>query len=312
MDFAFEKPKVNKYIDVFTDSSKTIVSSISFQNADESGIRKRMFREGDIIAGFKLGKIIGRGKFSVVYSVTCEKTGNKFAAKIAVKLPFNPSKYGHCDYRRELSMLLMLDHPNICKIHDYHIGEGFFMMVLPLFRTTWNLKNLSRDVLQNENAARGIMRQAVSALIYCHDRGVYHRDFKIDNILISLRGEVCLTDFGISSIAPFQGARIRGRNGSKLWVAPELYYRRVDFYNGEKSDAFSVGVLLFKLTQGKYPFLRRNGGDPAVESVRHSQPIRIQTGTRSLQDLLSRLLHPNPRRRIAVREIPSHSWYRRN
>ena len=103
----------------------------------------------------------------------------------------------------------------------------------------------------DEVAGKFFFHQLVSILEYLHnDRGIVHRDLKLENILLTSDFDVKLTDFGFSK--KVRGSMLKSQRGTFSYMAPEI--KAGYDYNGQQSDIFSLGVILFVIVVGIFPF----------------------------------------------------------
>ena len=108
----------------------------------------------------------------------------------------------------------------------------------------------------HENEIRFLFRQVVSAISYCHQRNVAHRDIKLENILLNdQKNQVKLIDFGFSTCIP-NDKKVKLFCGTPSYMAPEIV-SKVE-YAGPPADVWALGVLLFALLCGRFPFKGQN------------------------------------------------------
>ncbi len=104
----------------------------------------------------------------------------------------------------------------------------------------------------HEIEAKYLFKQVVSALYYCHQRNVTHRDIKLENILLNeAKTQVKLIDFGFSTCIP-NDKKIKLFCGTPSYMAPEIVSKKE--YCGPPADVWALGVLLFALLCGRFPF----------------------------------------------------------
>lgn len=103
----------------------------------------------------------------------------------------------------------------------------------------------------SEGEAMPIFRQIVEAVAYCHRQGVYHRDIKSENVLIDKYRKIKIIDFGFS-IKSAPSTKLTLFCGTPNYMSPEIILKRD--YIGGPSDTWALGVLLFVLTAGYFPF----------------------------------------------------------
>ncbi|XP_051718410.1 serine/threonine-protein kinase pim-3-like [Ctenopharyngodon idella] len=144
--------------------------------------------------------------------------------------------------------------PQIIKLLDWYETRKEYILVIE--RPT-PCKDLRKYLVQNdgrisESKARAVMHQVVTAERICFERGVFHSDIKLENLLINENSlQVKLIDFGVSrSLKTFGYTRY---NGTKLYAPPEAFHRRWR-YHAKPATVYSLGVLLFVLLFGKYPY----------------------------------------------------------
>ncbi|KAE8773679.1 CBL-interacting protein kinase 29 [Hordeum vulgare] len=153
------------------------------------------------------------------------------------------------------------------------------------------------DGRMTEDLARHYFRQLVSAVRYCHSRGVYHRDIKPENLLLDGEGELKVADFGLGAIALC---------GTPAYVAPEILSKQG--HHPAKVDIWSCGVVLFVLAAGYLPF----NDTSLINMYRKIYAGRFRCPnwfSPALRHLLRRILDPNPATRIDTDGIMEHPWF---
>jgi len=151
----------------------------------------------------------------------------------------------------------------------------------------------------SEKEAQRCFRQVVSALQYCHERGVLHRDVKPKNILVDINGTLKLIDFGMSNW--IEEGKLRSTFcGTPAFASPEIILGIK--YTGPQVDAWSTGVVLYLMVTGKYPF--ENVGEVLTSS--YADPPNI---SEECKDLIKSLLIVDPTKRASLKEVMQHPWY---
>jgi 5'-AMP-activated protein kinase, catalytic alpha subunit len=161
-----------------------------------------------------------------------------------------------------------------------------------------------------EEAAHKYFQQLISAVDYCHSRGVFHRDLKPENLLLDDNDNLKVSDFGLSALSESrrQDGLLHTTCGTPAYVAPEVISRTG--YDGAKSDIWSCGVVLFVLASGYLPFQ----GPNLMEMYR-----KIQHGdfrcpgwfSHKLKKLMYKILDPNPSTRISIQKIKESTWFQK-
>ncbi|KAG1326939.1 putative CBL-interacting protein kinase 32 [Cocos nucifera] len=149
------------------------------------------------IGKYHLGRTIGEGTFAKVKLAVNTETNKNVAIKIIDKKMVLQNKLMH-QVKREISTMKLLHHPNIVKIYEVIATKTKIYLVMEyvsggqLSDKLFYLKRL------DEREARKYFQQLIDSVDYCHGRGVYHRDVKPENLLVDSRGNLKVSDFGLS------------------------------------------------------------------------------------------------------------------
>jgi len=167
-----------------------------------------------------------------------------------------------------------------------------------------------------EDEARFYWQQLLQGVLYCHRKGLCHRDLKLENLLLDEKGEVLkITDFGF---AKFQvDSMPKTILGTAVYVAPEVLESSTAGYDGFIADVWSCGVILYTMIVGNYPFdLGYHGGvgkgnrrNPAIFELLTKADYRLPSrATPELADMFSRIFKPDPSERATVVDLLRHPW----
>ncbi|XP_073787806.1 serine/threonine-protein kinase pim-2 isoform X1 [Danio rerio] len=240
-------------------SCKVQKSSSSSSQEDQTSVQiHKKSSEGDILDRYELGKEIGEGGFGSVYEGKRLEDGLEVAVKIARK-PSNMKYINIAGHPEPLPLeigLLILAHrggkvPEIIELLDWQDQQDRYIMILErpspcvdLFDFIMSLGSIT------ERQAQKIMEQATTAGLMCCRRGVFHRDIKLENLLVNTDTlEVKLIDFGCGAL--LQESGYDSFCGTKEYFPPEYYLD--DEYHAEPSTVWSLGVLLFLLLCQRFP-----------------------------------------------------------
>ena len=161
-----------------------------------------------------------------------------------------------------------------------------------------------------EDVARKYFQQLISAVGFCHARGVFHRDLKPENLLLDENGNLKVSDFGLSAVSDQirQDGLFHTFCGTPAYVAPEVLARKG--YDAAKVDIWSCGVVLFVLMAGYLPFHDQNV--MAMYKKIYKGEFRCPRWfSPELSRLVSRLLDTNPETRISIPEIMENRWFKK-
>nr|XP_048333706.1 CBL-interacting serine/threonine-protein kinase 21 isoform X2 [Ziziphus jujuba var. spinosa] len=206
------------------------------------------------IGKYRLGRTIGEGTFAKVKLAVDTTNGQYVAIKIIDKHMVMESNL-RSQVQREIRTMKLLHHPNIVRITEV-IGTKTKIYIVMEYVSGGQLSDkLSYAKSLSEAEARKVFQQLIDAVDYCHNKGVYHRDLKPENLLLDSKGNVKVSDFGLSALHK-PGNLLSTACGSPSYVAPELLLSKG--YDGAAADIWSCGVILFELLSGYLPFDDRN------------------------------------------------------
>ncbi|KNC53406.1 CAMK protein kinase [Thecamonas trahens ATCC 50062] len=258
---------------------------------------------GFVTADYDMGKVLGTGNFATVRLGVCRKTGRKVAIKVCDKAKFARVQHRVGALLDEVSILRALQHPHILQLYDSYETEDHLYLVLELVSGGDLFDRIVDAGKLSEATARRVLRQVLEAVAYMHDEGVVHRDIKPENILLASRKgvETKVSDFGISRMLSVENGTTMGTMcGTPQYIAPEIVARTA--YDA-KVDMWSLGVLLYVMLSGDYPF---------VDNAPLTIPEQIQRGLYSegAKDLCRRLMQHDPAIRWSAPQALTHPWIR--
>lgn len=156
--------------------------------------------------------------------------------------------------KREMKIMEKLDHPNIAKLYEAFESpkQVFLIMEYVNGGSLHGYLKMKPNRQMPELEAKFLWRQVVQAIYYCHQRNVTHRDIKLENILLDETKTLAkLIDFGFSTCIPHE-RKVKIFCGTPSYMAPEIVSKSE--YSGPPADIWALGVLLFALLCGKFPF----------------------------------------------------------
>ncbi|EHA8591152.1 putative CBL-interacting protein kinase 2 [Cocos nucifera] len=249
---------------------------------------------------FELGRLLGQGTIAKVHYARNLKTGQSVAIKIFDKEKV--LRVGLVDQiKREISVMKLVRHPNIVQLYEVMASKTKIYFVMEYVKGGELFNKVARGKLK-EDIARKCFQQLISAVDYCHSTGVYHRDLKLENVLLDENGSLKVSDFGLSALAESkrQDGLLHAACGTPDYVAPEVINRKG--YDGAKADIWSCGVILFVLVAGYLPFHDSN----LMEMYRKIGKGEFKCPTwfsSDVRKLLYKIIDPNPITRISITKI---------
>ncbi|XP_064624701.1 serine/threonine-protein kinase MARK1-like isoform X2 [Lineus longissimus] len=265
------------------------------------------------------GQTLGKGNFAKVELATHGISKCKVAIKIIDTRKIKED-YTRQNLYREARILAQIRHPNIIRLYETLKATTLYCLVTEYAAGGELLAYLKtyKDQRLSENQARPFVRQLISALHYLHERGVVHRDLKMENIMLDEKKKnIKLVDFGLSNTFSKEEL-LKTHCGSPEYAAPELFTSGKEY--GSEIDIWSLGVIMYALVVGKLPFTT-----PYTDQYRRQKLLQqIQKGliqkhdremsllSTDCRNLLRQLIEPNPELRLPLLEIEAHPWVTKN
>ncbi|KAD6794982.1 hypothetical protein R6Q59_021112 [Mikania micrantha] len=257
---------------------------------------------------YELGRQLGHGTFAKVYHARNMQTSRNVAVKVIGKEKV--IKAGMMEQlKREISVMKMVRHPNIVELLEVMASKSKVYFAMELVKGGELFSKIEKGRLP-ENVARSYFQQLISAVDFCHSRGVYHRDLKPENLLLDEDGNLKVTDFGLSAFSDHlrQDGLLHTTCGTPAYVAPEVIGKKG--YDGAKADIWSCGVILYVLLAGFLPFQDENV--VAMYRKIYRGDFRCPPWFSSdARRLITKLLDPNPEFRLTISKITESPWFKK-
>eukprot|EP00079_Xenopus_tropicalis_P038293 XP_017952064.1 PREDICTED: MAP/microtubule affinity-regulating kinase 3 isoform X4 [Xenopus tropicalis] len=254
------------------------------------------------IGNYRLLKTIGKGNFAKVKLARHILTGREVAIKIIDKTQLNPTSLQKLF--REVRIMKILNHPNIVKLFEVIETEKTLYLVMEYASGGEVFDYLVAHGRMKEKEARAKFRQIVSAVQYCHQKHIVHRDLKAENLLLDADMNIKIADFGFSNEFTV-GNKLDTFCGSPPYAAPELFQGKK--YDGPEVDVWSLGVILYTLVSGSLPFDGQNLKELRERVLRGKYRIPFYMST-DCENLLKRFLVLNPSKRGTLEQIMKDRW----
>lgn len=298
--------------------SSTLEYQHQYSKSEQSTIKLPNIKS---IGDYQLVRTIGVGSTGKVKQAINIRTKEQVAIKIIPRAKYqsqnvsfskpnsskdNP-KIKEQRIMREAAILHLINHRHIVKLLDFLVGEEYFCMIFEYIEGMQLLDYIVKHKRLKETEARRIFKQILSAVDYCHQNGIVHRDLKIENILIEKKSnDTKLVDFGLSNFWDYRD-KLGTFCGSLYFAAPELLHGHL--YCGPEIDIWSLGIILFVLVTGKVPFDDKSlpGLHQKIKSCQTEYPKHISPQCRHLLEMM---IVADPKRRATLDEVKSHVWTR--
>ncbi|XP_028038365.1 serine/threonine-protein kinase SIK2 [Bombyx mandarina] len=251
---------------------------------------------------YDIERTIGKGNFAVVKLARHRITKTEVAIKIIDKSQLDASNLQKV--YREVDIMKRLDHPHIIKLYQVMETKNMIYIVSEYASKGEIFDYIARYGRMAEQAARRKFWQILSAVEYCHERRIVHRDLKAENLLLDANMNIKIADFGFSNYYA-TGELLATWCGSPPYAAPEVFEGKR--YTGPEIDIWSLGVVLYVLVCGALPF-----DGSTLQSLRD----RVLSGrfripyfmSEDCESLIRKMLVLEPMKRYTIEQIKKHRW----
>eukprot|EP00927_Polykrikos_kofoidii_P086423 TRINITY_DN9680_c1_g2_i1.p1 TRINITY_DN9680_c1_g2~~TRINITY_DN9680_c1_g2_i1.p1 ORF type:complete len:765 (-),score=180.00 TRINITY_DN9680_c1_g2_i1:71-2365(-) len=257
-------------------------------------------------------KQLGSGTFGTAY-LCKNRTGEdcvvKAVKKSRVKIPIE-------DVEREILVMRQIDHPHVVRLFKWYEDRRRIYLCMEAIKGG-TLKDVSLEYQKarkglKEEWIREVTRQVISALAYCHSLRMIHKDIKDENImLLKQEGKfdkpfAIVIDLGVSEMFALSDPTGREVGGTPVTMAPEVWSNSF----GPKCDVWSVGVVLFEMLTGTFPFMATSmNGDAWIRLHRRGPDWNSVKSSATGRSLCQAMLTFHDARRPTMAKCLTHDWF---
>ncbi|KAJ3720435.1 hypothetical protein C8R42DRAFT_670720 [Lentinula raphanica] len=254
-----------------------------------------------VIGNYTLGRVIGEGAYGKVRIGTHRLTSTRVAIK---QIPKSMS----ASLTREIHHHRQLHHPHITQMYEVIATESSIWIVTELCSGGELFDYLTEKGRLTEDETRFLFGQLCLAVAYLHEKGIVHRDLKLENVLLDERCRVKLGDFGFTREFE-RGVLMDTYCGTTGYASPEMLQGKK--YLGAEVDIWSLGVILYVLLTGMLPF------DDDDEQIMRDKVILGEFEdpewlSEDARDLIQNILQKEPSQRLTIPQILEHPWFTSN
>ncbi|XP_044131474.1 testis-specific serine/threonine-protein kinase 1-like [Bufo gargarizans] len=261
------------------------------------------------VRGYKIGIILGEGSYAKVKSAFSERLKCSVAVKI-INRRKSPPDFLQKFLPREMEILTVMNHQSIIKTYEiFETSVGKVYIVMELGAQGDLLEFIKSRGPIPEDVARKLFYQLATAVKYCHDLDIVHRDLKCENILLDKAYNIKLSDFGFARRLGNSSEMVFSKTycGSAAYAAPEVLQGIP--YEPKLYDIWSLGVILFIMVSGSMPYDDSNIKKMLrIQKQHHIDFPRSKHLSNDCKDIIIHMLQPDVRQRLTINEILNHSW----
>lgn len=246
---------------------------------------------------YEIQEIIGVGGMAVVYKAHDNQENRTVAIKI-LKEEFISNEEFLRRFKNESKAIAMLSHPNIVKVYDVSFGDLIQYIVMEYIEGITLKEFIEREGSLRWKDAVHFAIQILKGLQHAHDKGIVHRDVKPQNIMVLPDGTIKVTDFGIARFSRSDQRTITDKAiGSVHYISPEQARgEKTD----EKTDIYSVGVMLYEMLTGQLPFQAESAVSVAIMQLQRDPQLPTEINGSipvGLEQITMHAMQKNPERR---------------
>lgn len=261
-------------------------------------------QQANKIGDYLVKETLGEGAFGKVKLAIHIPTNEKVAIKILNKKRMLELSGDITKIQKEINILKKMRHKNIIQLYEILESRNNLFLVMEFCPKGELFDYIVKKKRLNEVTACKFFQNLIDGIEYLHSQKIVHRDLKPENLLLDERGNLKLSDFGLSTC--YQG-KIMTPCGTPSYAPPEML--RGEPYVGVKSDVWSCGIILFAMLCGFLPFAESKE-EIIIEKVVNSDYKIPDFLSNNAKDMLNKLMEIDPEKRVGIKQIKEHPWFR--
>ena len=291
-------------------------------------VMRKLQQNRNITDYYEFRNMLGAGTSGSVYLAVNKLCGREWAIKMIDtrknKLFQSPDQQSSDEVTKEAQLLRSLRHPNIIYLEDIFADGSRIFLVMELVKgqDLYECIVSRTDNRFEESEAKAVLKQVLDAMVYLHENKVAHRDLKPENILVTKSSSrpstvgneldslvVKLSDFGLAKELVDGHSGFKSFCGTPEYFAPEVFARSKTVQDtgsySLEADMWSIGVILYVLLSGSYPF--------SIGQWQYSMKEGIwKTISHEAKTLIRNLLEINPKKRFTAKQAIQSNWFKRD
>ena len=281
---------------------------------------------------YKYGRLIGQGAFGKVNIGLNVLTGKIVAIK-----SFNKSNLKINNFENqnkilyETNLMKELNHKNITKILELFESDNYILIIMEYINGGNLFSFVKKRRKLSEKTAKFLFKQIIEGIEYIHSKNIVHRDIKLENILIDLKNNIKICDFGIGKILNNKNEKLYDQSGTLMYMAPEILLNKKKGFEAFPIDLWSCGICLYIMLSGTIPFSINNNNnnnnynnnnnnynndsnnnerDSRIlqYNIINNEPKSINNISIEAIDLIMGLLNKDPKKRYNIYQVLNHPW----
>ncbi len=258
------------------------------------------------IESYILGKELGKGSYATVRLGIHKETKKKYAIKIYSKLSLFDIQKNNI-VKNEISILKHLDHDNIMKMYEVIDTPKNLYLILEYINGISLLQYIKQknEHKIDEKTCKNFFYQIVKGINYCQLKNICHRDIKLENILLVENKKIKIIDFGFG-VKSNNNTYHKFFCGTPSYMPPEIINK--EKYIAQYSDIWSLGILLYTMLCGNFPFIANNENE-LFEKINQGNYLIPNYISDKGKKLLKKILVFKPKNRPSTEEILLDEWF---